>query len=72
MVTSSFCSGSLCQNDDYVRFCYYTNWAQYRPAPGNYDADDLDAFLCTHIFYAFAVLDDNFHVVPFEWNDEEM
>ena len=52
------------------RVCYYTNWAQYRPAGGTFFPENLDVTLCTHIMYAFAVIDTNNQIKAFEWNDE--
>ena len=43
----------------YQVVCYFTNWAWYRPGRGKYKPDDIDASLCTHIVYGFAVLDNN-------------
>ena len=40
--------------DNYMLVCYYTNWAQYRPAPMKFFPEDLDPNLCTHVIYAFA------------------
>jgi chitinase len=37
--------------------CYFTNWAWYRQGNGKYLPEDIDASLCTHIVYGFAVLD---------------
>ena len=37
--------------------CYFTNWAWYRPGIGKYVPEDIDASLCTHINYGFAILD---------------
>jgi len=41
---------------NYKVVCYFTNWAWYRPGQGKYRPEDIDASLCTHIVYAFAVL----------------
>lgn len=37
--------------------CYFTNWAWYRPGAGKFLPEDVDADLCTHVVYGFAVLD---------------
>lgn len=41
----------------YKIVCYFTNWAWYRRGIGKYTPEDIDADLCTHIVYGFAVLD---------------
>ncbi|KAL1492113.1 hypothetical protein ABEB36_012603 [Hypothenemus hampei] len=46
-------------NDTYKVVCYFTNWAWYRQGDGKYLPSDIDASLCTHINYGFAVLDPN-------------
>lgn len=43
-------------NGPYKLVCYFTNWAWYRPGLGKYLPDHIDANLCTHIVYGFAVL----------------
>ena len=37
--------------------CYFANWAQLRAPPAKYVPENIDAKLCTYIFYAFASLD---------------
>ena len=53
----------------YKRICYYTNWAQYRPGFGKFTPQDVDPFLCTHLVYAYATID-NSMLKPSEWNDD--
>ncbi|XP_043572510.1 acidic mammalian chitinase-like isoform X1 [Chiloscyllium plagiosum] len=48
--------------------CYFANWAQYRPGIAKYTPDDVDPCMCTHLIYAFAVINNN-KIVTFEWND---
>ncbi|XP_030240858.1 probable chitinase 10 [Drosophila navojoa] len=49
----------LGSNEAYKVVCYFTNWAWYRPGQGKYLPEDIDANLCTHIVYGFAVLNGN-------------
>uniref|UniRef100_A0A7M5XLC7 GH18 domain-containing protein n=1 Tax=Clytia hemisphaerica TaxID=252671 RepID=A0A7M5XLC7_9CNID len=58
--------------NNYVRVCYYTNWAQYRPAPMKFFPEDIDPNLCTHVIYAFAKLGRNSELAMYEWNDDKM
>jgi len=55
--------------EDYLRVCYYTNWAQYRPSPANFYPEDVDPSLCSHLIYSFADMEGN-RLKPYEWNDE--
>ena len=52
------------------RVCYYANWAQYRPGVGKYTPENIDPMLCSHIVYAFAKLNGQNHLIPYEWNDD--
>ncbi|KAI3383007.1 hypothetical protein SNEBB_004087 [Seison nebaliae] len=56
--------------DGKLLVCYYTNWSQYRNGIAQFQPDDVDPHICTHIVYAFAKLDGN-QLAAFEWNDDE-
>ncbi|XP_043661694.1 probable chitinase 10 [Drosophila teissieri] len=49
----------LYANNAYKIVCYFTIWAWYRQSHGKYVPEDIEANLCTHIIYGFAVLDSN-------------
>ncbi|XP_003373565.1 chitotriosidase-1 [Trichinella spiralis] len=59
-------SAKTCQ---YIRGCYFTNWAQYRTGDASYMPEHYQPGLCTHIFFAFAKFTDNFIVATTEHND---
>jgi chitinase len=63
---------TLVKAQEYVRVCYYTNWAQYRPSPMKYVPTDIDPSLCTHVIFAFAKIGDDHTLQTYEWNDEVM
>ncbi|KAK4321472.1 hypothetical protein Pmani_007719 [Petrolisthes manimaculis] len=46
-----------CEN--YKMVCYYSSWANYRPNEGRYTIQDIPVEQCTHLIYAFALLDSN-------------
>ncbi len=50
--------------------CYYTNWSQYRPEGAKFFPENIDPFLCTHVMYSFAMLDSNYQLESYEWNDK--
>ncbi|KAI8513812.1 Endochitinase 1 [Branchiostoma belcheri] len=65
-------TGTICPAPDsrtYRRVCYHTNWAQYRSEPATFLPEDIDPWLCTHIMYAFAILEGN-RLKAYEANDE--
>lgn len=39
-------------------FCYFTNWSSTRSGVGKYTPENIDAKLCTHMLYAFAILNE--------------
>ncbi|XP_073324170.1 acidic mammalian chitinase-like [Pagrus major] len=52
--------------------CYFTNWAQYRPGTGKFTPQNVDPFLCTHLIYAFSIINNKNELVTYEWNDETL
>lgn len=50
--------------------CYYTSWSQYRVGDGQYNGDNIDFSLCTHIVYAFATIDVSRIALSDPYNDE--
>lgn len=52
--------------------CYFTNWSQYRPGTGRFLPDNVDPHLCTHLIYAFSVINHANELVTYEWNDETL
>ena len=45
--------------NEFVTVCYITSWSLSRPNEAiRYSFDDVDTSLCSHLVYAFAVLDD--------------
>uniref|UniRef100_A0A8C2LAE1 Chitinase-like protein 4 n=1 Tax=Cricetulus griseus TaxID=10029 RepID=A0A8C2LAE1_CRIGR len=47
----------------YQLMCYYTRWAKDRPDVGSFKPGDIDPYLCTHIIYAFAEIQNN-EIIP--------
>uniref|UniRef100_A0A0P5AUM3 Brain chitinase and chia n=1 Tax=Daphnia magna TaxID=35525 RepID=A0A0P5AUM3_9CRUS len=43
------------QNLNFV--CYFPNWSRYRTGLGQFTVDNINPKLCTHLVYAFAILD---------------
>jgi len=55
----------------YKKVCYVTNWSQYRKYPAQFVPENVDPFLCTHLIYAFAYIDNvTLTVRTIEENDE--
>lgn len=47
------------QDNRFKTVCYFTNWSWYRNGDGKFTPANINPKLCTHIVYAFAVLDDS-------------
>ncbi|XP_067302606.1 acidic mammalian chitinase-like [Pseudorasbora parva] len=52
--------------------CYFTNWSQYRPNVGKYLPTNVDPHLCTHLIYAFSIINQANELATYEWNDETL
>ncbi|XP_057184616.1 acidic mammalian chitinase-like isoform X1 [Triplophysa rosa] len=52
--------------------CYFTNWSQYRPDVGQYLPSNVDPHLCTHLIYAFSIINQANQLSTYEWNDETL
>jgi chitinase len=52
--------------------CYYSSWAYVRPGNGNFDVENIDPQVCTHLIYAFIGVNwDGTVRVMDPWNDLE-
>lgn len=49
--------------------CYFTNWSQYREGAAKYIPENVDPTLCTHLIYAFAIINFANKIAGSEWND---
>jgi GH18 family chitinase len=54
-----------------VVFCYYGSWATYREGIAEFNVENINASLCTHIIYCFLGLKDGVIASLDEYNDFE-
>ena len=52
--------------------CYFTKWSQYRTGVGRYLPGDIDPWLCTHLVYAFAVVNYANEITENEWKEHTL
>ena len=55
---------------EYRRVCYVNNWSQYRPSAAAFFPEQTDPSLCTHMMFAYAVLQTNNTITSRESNDD--
>uniref|UniRef100_G1QUJ7 Chitinase 3 like 2 n=2 Tax=Nomascus leucogenys TaxID=61853 RepID=G1QUJ7_NOMLE len=48
-----------CWGSAYKLVCYFTNWSQDRQEPGKFTPENIDPFLCSHLIYSFASIENN-------------
>ncbi|XP_059164023.1 probable chitinase 10 [Physella acuta] len=54
-----------------LRVCYFTNWAYNRPSPSaRFDVKDIDPTVCTHLIYAFGVLNTTTKTLTAQYYEE--
>uniref|UniRef100_A0A667ZLD1 chitinase n=1 Tax=Myripristis murdjan TaxID=586833 RepID=A0A667ZLD1_9TELE len=63
-------SFSSCMMSSTKLVCYFTNWSQYRPGVGKYMPANVDPNLCTHLIYAFSIINHANELTTYEWNDD--
>ncbi|XP_078098083.1 chitotriosidase-1-like [Mustelus asterias] len=56
----------------YKLVCYFANWAQHRPGIGRFLPENTPPCLCTHLIYAFAIIESNHKIATKERNDETL
>ncbi|XP_051804683.1 acidic mammalian chitinase-like [Acanthochromis polyacanthus] len=52
--------------------CYFTNRSRYRTGVGRFLPENVDPFLCTHLVYAFAVINHASEITEHEWNEKKL
>jgi len=63
--------GSKVTKQPLVLGCYYGAWAQYREGLGEFTPLNYEPGYCTHVFYAFTVMSNEFKLVNFDPKDDE-
>jgi len=52
------------------RVCYITNWSRYRSGEAKFEIEYIDPFMCSHIIYAYATIDDHRpEIIPIQKED---
>ena len=58
---------------DKLLVCYYANWSIYRPGVAKFTPENINPFLCTHLIYAFAGMNKDYELKPFDsYNDIQL
>ena len=59
-------------NSKIQRVCYITNWSRYRTGEAKFEIEYIDPFMCSHIIYAYATVDDQKpEIIPVQKQDIE-
>jgi GH18 family chitinase len=58
------------ENSNMLRVCYITNWSRYRSGEAKFEMEFIDPFMCSHIIYAYATVDENKpEIIPIQKDD---
>jgi GH18 family chitinase len=53
-----------------LRVCYITNWSRYRSGEAKFEIEFVDPFMCSHIIYAYATVDERKpEIIPIQKDD---
>ena len=53
-----------------LKVCYVTNWSRYRPGEAKFEIEFIDPFMCSHIIYAYAIVDERKgEIIPVQQDD---
>lgn len=53
-----------------LKVCYVTNWSRYRPGEAKFEIEFIDPFMCSHIIYAYATVDEKKpEIIPVQQDD---
>ncbi|XP_060792883.1 acidic mammalian chitinase-like [Neoarius graeffei] len=72
LLTGNYLFFNINLGSAYQLICYFTNWAQYRSDAAKYVPENVCPFLCTHLIYAFAMINSANQLATVEWNDETL
>uniref|UniRef100_A0A3Q1HDT3 Chitinase, acidic.1 n=1 Tax=Acanthochromis polyacanthus TaxID=80966 RepID=A0A3Q1HDT3_9TELE len=69
---SSWTDAVCCNLPTTKLVCYFTNRSRYRTGVGRFLPENVDPFLCTHLVYAFAVINHANEITEHEWNEKKL
>ncbi|TNN88240.1 Acidic mammalian chitinase [Liparis tanakae] len=59
-------------NGPYEMWSHKDSGEEAEPGTGKYTPQNVDPFLCTHLIYAFSIINNKNELITYEWNDETL